>query len=1107
MAQSTALFDETGSDSFQVLQAVGGDVLTVPGDAWLLKADFAPQGGDLLLTGPDGSQVLIRDFFNLQTPPDLITDTGAIIPAELAVKLAGPAAPGQFALLENGPFAEIAQADESIGRVEATDGLVEAIRADGTTVSLAKGDDIFQGDTLVTGEGAAIGITFADDTTFSLGEEGRMVIDEMVYDPATQEGAFSANLVQGVFSFVSGEIAKTGPDAMTVTTPVATIGIRGTKVAGRAAQEGAENTISLLPETDAQGVQSVGELSVTNQGGTVTLSSVGATVQMTSALAAPPSPVVFSPEQIQQNFGSTLTTLSTTAAAKASADAAENAEQAQQAEADAEQAGEEAQAAEAEAEAAAAEAEAAAEEAEAAAAEAEAAIAEAEAAGDEEALAEAEAMAAEAEALAAEAENKAAEAEMQAAEAETAQAEAEQAQAEAEQAQAEAEQAEAEAEHFNNEMQAQAEAFEQFGGPPPPDADAEQAEEEAARAEQEATLAEEEAQFAEEEARFAQEMAEEEALFAQQIAEEETQLVAQEMFFGGLDPFSDEVGDGMYLDWLVNETNVLADPFSVEAEFYFLQDQAYMESNYELDNAHYFQSFEDQTTSAFVEVLSATSGNDALVGGDGNTQFKMSQTGTVTLGGTDTVNGGGGTDEITLENLDGFQLVFNMSTNVATYSNGATSPTIYGTIQFSSIEQVYASDAEVANPPRLNLDNSTGYGYIIAGTNQASGVETLDVRNDVILSNLTYFGAADATTNGYKITDAEVKGSIVFGKDGVDHIYGSSAGDTIYGGRGNDIIYGNGGEDTLKGGPGTDTYVITSTQFTSSSGGKIADDDGDGVIQMDASHDFTYSGTVISAIPRLEWTGAATATVTGLQVDWNSWGFSTLIADTNSNQLDIIATTDVATNLSLITFTNWGSSGTDTINYTGTVYADTFTGSTNAETVIGGDGGDTLTGGGGANIFKYTATTDGASAGSVAGYDTITDFVTTNDKFTLADALDLALDDITANTSLTFVADGAADFTSTHEGLLLTSSATSSYGVTDAALTTLTFGNVLSAINANLSKSASGDDALIAVQGSTDTGIYYFLENGDTPDNADYMELSLLALVDNQLLAAGDFTA
>lgn len=55
-------------------------------------------------------------------------------------------------------------------------------------------------------KGAAIGITFVDDTTFSLGEEGRVVIDEMVYDAGAQEGQFSANLVQSVFSFVSGQI-------------------------------------------------------------------------------------------------------------------------------------------------------------------------------------------------------------------------------------------------------------------------------------------------------------------------------------------------------------------------------------------------------------------------------------------------------------------------------------------------------------------------------------------------------------------------------------------------------------------------------------------------------------------------------------------------------------------------------------------------------------------------------------------------------------------------------------------------------------------------------------------------------------------------------------
>jgi len=437
MSQASALIDAHDFGTVQVLQAVDGGQLTVPGESWLLKADFSPQGSDLLLTGPDGAQVLIRDYFNLDNPPDLLTDTGAMIPADLAIKLAGPAAPGQFALLENGPFAELAQAAESIGRVEATDGLVEAIRIDGTTVTLTKGDDVFQGDTLVTAKGAAIGITFVDDTTFSLGEEGRMVIDEMVYDAQTQEGAFSANLVQGVFSFVSGEIAKTSPDGMTVSTPVATIGIRGTKVAGRADQDGSQNTFSLLQESDAQGNPIVGEISVTNQGGTVILNAAGATVQVSSAFQAPPSPQIFSQQQIQQNFGSALTALSSAAAARAEAEAAQNTEEAQAAQAEAAQAGAEADAAQAEADTAQAEADAA--------------RAEADASGDPDAIAVADA----AEAAAAQAEADAAQAQI---DADTAAAQADAAQAQADIAQAQADQA-------NNELQAQTEAFASFGTP------------------------------------------------------------------------------------------------------------------------------------------------------------------------------------------------------------------------------------------------------------------------------------------------------------------------------------------------------------------------------------------------------------------------------------------------------------------------------------------------------------------------------------------------------------------------------------------------------------------------------------------------------------------
>ena len=93
----------TDGGGIQVLQAVPGKPLVVAAEAWLLKADFVRSGPDLLLIGADGSKILVRDFFNLENPPDLMTGSGAVVSAELAAKLAGPAAPGQYAQATEAP--------------------------------------------------------------------------------------------------------------------------------------------------------------------------------------------------------------------------------------------------------------------------------------------------------------------------------------------------------------------------------------------------------------------------------------------------------------------------------------------------------------------------------------------------------------------------------------------------------------------------------------------------------------------------------------------------------------------------------------------------------------------------------------------------------------------------------------------------------------------------------------------------------------------------------------------------------------------------------------------------------------------------------------------
>ena len=130
---------------------------------------------------------------------------------------------------------ELAQSAVQIGTVSNLTGTVTVVRGTGETVTLAEGDPIFQGDLVNTDAGGSVGLAFADDSTMSLGANSSVEMDELVFDPAAQTGGGVFNVFTGVLTYVSGEIAKTDPEALTINTPVATIGIRGTTVAMKVA--------------------------------------------------------------------------------------------------------------------------------------------------------------------------------------------------------------------------------------------------------------------------------------------------------------------------------------------------------------------------------------------------------------------------------------------------------------------------------------------------------------------------------------------------------------------------------------------------------------------------------------------------------------------------------------------------------------------------------------------------------------------------------------------------------------------------------------------------------------------------------------------------------
>jgi len=166
----------------------------------------------------------------------------------------------------------------AIGTITTLEGSAKVEKPNGDIVELSEGDTVDSNDIIITDENSGTTIEFVDKSTLVVTENGKITLDEMVYDPSTQEGNFAIDLVSGIFVYISGDIAKTDPNAMTLNTPVATIGIRGTQL-GVKIFEG-ETTFTLMAEADG----TVGELVITDLfGNVVVLNQEGQTVEATAA--------------------------------------------------------------------------------------------------------------------------------------------------------------------------------------------------------------------------------------------------------------------------------------------------------------------------------------------------------------------------------------------------------------------------------------------------------------------------------------------------------------------------------------------------------------------------------------------------------------------------------------------------------------------------------------------------------------------------------------------------------------------------------------------------------------------------------------------------------
>lgn len=144
-------------------------------------------------------------------------------------------------------------AGEPIGNVATVSGSATLSRF-GNSTALKVDDDIYLGDTVQTGADGALGITFNDATTFNLSANSNIVVNNFVYEDGGKKNSALFNVARGTVAFVASAVAKTGN--MTITTPTATLGIRGTtgviEVPDNATPGGNDVAIKLYPDQDGR---------------------------------------------------------------------------------------------------------------------------------------------------------------------------------------------------------------------------------------------------------------------------------------------------------------------------------------------------------------------------------------------------------------------------------------------------------------------------------------------------------------------------------------------------------------------------------------------------------------------------------------------------------------------------------------------------------------------------------------------------------------------------------------------------------------------------------------------------------------------------------------
>ena len=167
------------------------------------------------------------------------------------------------------------------------------ITREGESFTTELGLGVQQMDAIETAKGR-IKLTFLDDTVLRLVEHTEVILTKYYFDPNnTKDNSLGMKFVSGTARFATGGLGLVPKENIVITTPTATIAVRGTDFTTTVDELG-RSLVILLPETECTidgDCSPSGAITVTNEGGTVSLTEAYQATMVSSFDKIPTQPV------------------------------------------------------------------------------------------------------------------------------------------------------------------------------------------------------------------------------------------------------------------------------------------------------------------------------------------------------------------------------------------------------------------------------------------------------------------------------------------------------------------------------------------------------------------------------------------------------------------------------------------------------------------------------------------------------------------------------------------------------------------------------------------------------------------------------------------------